>query len=94
MKFQEQQEQGGLVAQLTEGKTIDFQQVMMRKAHLEQLKVKLLNKKKFEKKLRKPKKRSVRHWQAMKDKKILEEDKEKKRDMWRDVMKRRDEVFR
>ena len=38
LKDQEKTEHGGLVGQLSEGKTIDFQQVLMRKAHLEQLK--------------------------------------------------------
>ena len=78
MKFQEQQEQGGLVAQLTEGKTIDFQQVMMRKAHLEQLKGEIIEQEKVREEAEEAKETQREALvKAMKDKKILEEDKEK-----------------
>ena len=78
MKTQEQEEQGGLVAQLGEGKTIDFQQVMMRKAHLEQLKGEIIEQEKIREDAEEAKD-SQREMlvKAMKDKKILEEDKEK-----------------
>jgi hypothetical protein len=42
MKDQEKSEHSGLLGEISEGKTIDFQQVMMRKAHLEQLKVEIV----------------------------------------------------
>ena len=95
MKTQEQEEQGGLVAQLGEGKTIDFQQVMMRKAHLEQLKGEIIEQEKIREDAEEAKD-SQREMlvKAMKDKKILEEDKEKKRHVARHYEKRRNEVFR
>lgn len=94
MKTQEQEEQGGLVAQLGEGKTIDFQQVMMRKAHLEQLKGEIIEQEKVREDAEEAKD-SQREMlvKAMKDKKILEEDKEKKRGMWRDIMKKEEMKF-
>ena len=94
MKTQEQEEQGGLVAQLGEGKTIDFQQVMMRKAHLEQLKGEIIEQEKIREDAEEAKD-SQREMlvKAMKDKKILEEDKEKKRGMWRDIMKKEEMKF-
>ena len=60
MKDQEKAEHSDLFGQLKEGKTIDFQQVMMRKAHLEQLKGKLLNKFKFVKEQKRKKRFSER----------------------------------
>ena len=41
LKEQEVSENAALLEELSEGKTLDFQQVMMRKAHLEQLKVEI-----------------------------------------------------
>ncbi|MGC6366951.1 MAG: flagellar export protein FliJ [Candidatus Marinamargulisbacteria bacterium] len=94
MKLQEQQEHGGLVAQLGEGKTIDFQQVMMRKAHLEQLKGEIVEQEKVRIDAEEAKDTQREALvQAMKDKKILEEDKEKKRGMWREVMKKEEMKF-
>ena len=78
----------------SEGKTIDFQQVMMRKAHLEQLKGEIIEQEKIREDAEEAKD-SQREMlvKAMKDKKILEEDKEKKRGMWRDSMKKEEMKF-
>ena len=94
LKDQEKTEHGGLVGQLSEGKTIDFQQVLMRKAHLEQLKEDIIEQVEVREKAEEEK--DVQREalvQAMKDKKILEEDKEKKRDMWKKLMKKEEMKF-
>ena len=94
MKDQERSENAGLVSQISEGKTIDFQQVMMRKAHLEQLKGEIVEQVEVRETAEKEKddQREVLV-QAMKDKKILEEDKEKKREMWKNIMKKEEMKF-
>ena len=94
MKNQERVENAGLVSELSEGKTIDFQQVMMRKAHLEQLKGEIIEQVEVRETAEKEKEdqRDVLI-QAMKDKKILEEDKEKKREMWKNIMKKEEMKF-
>lgn len=94
MKNQERAENAGLVSEISEGKTIDFQQVMMRKAHLEQLKGEIIEQVEFRETAEKDKEdqREVLV-QAMKDKKILEEDKEKKREMWKNIMKKEEMKF-
>ena len=94
MKDQEKAEHSDLYSQLKEGKTIDFQQVMMRKAHLEQLKVQIIEQVQVREKAEEEKEvQREALVQAMKDKKILEEDKEKKREMWKDVMKKEEMKF-
>tara|TARA_B100001121_G_scaffold310628_1_gene343300 strand:+ start:14224 stop:14865 length:642 start_codon:yes stop_codon:yes gene_type:complete len=94
MKNQERAENAGLVSEISEGKTIDFQQVMMRKAHLEQLKGEIIEQVEVRETAEKEKQdqRDVLI-QAMKDKKILEEDKEKKREMWKNIMKKEEMKF-
>lgn len=94
LKEQEVSENAALLEELSEGKTLDFQQVMMRKAHLEQLKVEIQDQIKVREQAEEDKKiqREVLV-QAMKDRKILEEDKEKKRGMWRDLMKKEEMKF-
>ena len=94
MKNQERAENAGLVSEISEGKTIDFQQVMMRKAHLEQLKGEIIEQVEVREAAEKEKEdqRDVLI-QAMKDKKILEEDKEKKREMWKNIMKKEEMKF-
>jgi flagellar FliJ protein len=94
LKDQEKSEHTGLVGQLSEGKTIDFQQVMMRKAHLEQLKDRIVEQVQVREKAEEDKDLQRETLvQAMKDKKILEEDKEKKRGMWKEVMKKEEMKF-
>jgi flagellar FliJ protein len=94
MKDQEKAEHSDLFGQLKEGKTIDFQQVMMRKAHLEQLKGQIVEQVHVREKAEEEKEvQREALVQAMKDKKILEEDKEKKREMWKDVMKKEEMKF-
>jgi flagellar FliJ protein len=94
LKHQEQLEHSGLINQLSEGKTIDFQQVMMRKAHLEQLKVKIIEQVENRKLAESEKKKKHTHLvQAMKDRKILEEDREKKKENWKKVMKKEEMKF-
>ena len=94
MKNQERVENAGLVSQISEGKTIDFQQVMMRKAHLEQLKGQIVEQVQVRERAEEEKEvQREALVQAMKDKKILEEDKEKKREMWKDVMKKEEMKF-
>ena len=94
LKEQEKAEQAALLDEISEGKTLDFQQVMMRKAHLEQLKVEIEEQIKVREEAEKEMElqREVLI-QAMKDRKILEEDKEKKREMWRDIMKKEEMKF-
>tara|TARA_A100001015_G_scaffold320095_1_gene445267 strand:- start:1733 stop:2314 length:582 start_codon:yes stop_codon:yes gene_type:complete len=94
MKDQEKSEHVGLVNEISEGKTIDFQQVMMRKSHLEQLKGEIVEQVQV-RETAEEEKDSQREAlvQAMKDKKILEEDKEKKRDMWKNIMKKEEMKF-
>lgn len=94
MKNQERSENAGLVSEISEGKTIDFQQVMMRKAHLEQLKGEIIEQVEVRETAEKDKEdqREVLI-QAMKDKKILEEDKEKKREMWKNIVKKEEMKF-
>lgn len=94
MKYQERIENAGLVSEISEGKTIDFQQVMMRKAHLEQLKGEIIEQVGIRETAEKEKEdqRNVLI-QAMKDKKILEEDKQKKHGMWKNIMKKEEMKF-
>ena len=94
LKNQEQLEHSDLVGHISEGKTIDFQQVMMRKAHLEQLKEEIIQQVDVREKAEEDKdvQREVLI-KAMKDKKILEEDKEKKREEWKKVMKKEEMKF-
>ena len=75
MKDQEKSEHSGLLGEISEGKTIDFQQVMMRKAHLEQLKAEIVEQVEVRETAEKEKDDQREALiQAMKDKKILEED--------------------
>jgi flagellar export protein FliJ len=94
MKNQERSESADLLSEISEGKTIDFQQVMMRKAHLEQLKGRITEQVEVRETAEKEKEdqRDVLI-QAMKDKKILEEDKEKKHEMWKRIMKKEEVKF-
>ena len=94
MKEQEKAEQAALVSEIAEGKILDFQQVMMRKAHLEQLKVEIEDQIKVREQAEEERdlQREVLI-QAMKDRKILEEDREKKRDAWKDLMKKEEMKF-
>jgi flagellar protein FliJ len=94
MKEQELQERIGLTSEIEAGKLIDFQQVLMRKAHLDQLKVKVLEQ--IEVRQTAEEEKNIQHEaliQAMKDRKILEEDKKKKRQMWVDLMKKEEVKF-
>ncbi len=94
MKAQERQEHQHLLGELSEGKTIDFQQVMMRKAHLEQLKEKIVDQVTIREGAEEEKDiQREALVKAMKDKKILEEDKEKKRELWKKIMKKEDMKF-
>lgn len=94
LKDQEKSEHHGLLEQISEGQTIDFQQVMMRKAHLEQLKHEIVEQVDVREKAEEEKDQQREALvQAMKDKKILEEDKEKKRDMWKKIMKKEEMKF-
>tara|TARA_A100001015_G_scaffold295879_1_gene375397 strand:- start:315 stop:887 length:573 start_codon:yes stop_codon:yes gene_type:complete len=94
MKDQEKSEHVGLVGEISEGKTIDFQQVMMRKSHLEQLKGQIVEQVQVRETAEEEKETQRDALvQAMKDKKILEEDKEKKRDMWKAIMKKEEMKF-
>ena len=84
MKDQEKVEHNGLINEIAEGKTIDFQQVMMRKAHLEQLKTEINEQVQIRETAESEKDTQKETLiQAMKDRKILEEDKEKKRELWK-----------
>jgi hypothetical protein len=94
MKVQEAEERVGLSKEIAEGKLIDFQQVLMRKAHLEQLKVKIVEQEEVRKTAEEEK--NIQHEvliQAMKDRKILEEDKKKKRQMWVELMRKEEIKF-
>ena len=94
MKNQERSESADLISEISEGKTIDFQQVMMRKAHLEQLKGRIIEQVEVRESAEKEKEdqRDVLI-KAMKDKKILEEDKEKKHEMWKNIMNKEEVKF-
>ena len=94
LKAQEASEHQGLLAEISEGKTLDFQQILMRKAHLETLKVKITEQ--VQVRVEAEKEKQEKHEaliQAMKDKKILEEDKEKKREQWKALMKKEELKF-
>ena len=66
----------------------------MRKAHLEQLKVEIEEQIKVREQAEEDKNTQLEVLvQAMKDRKILEEDKEKKRGMWREIMKKEEMKF-
>tara|TARA_A100001015_G_C15043918_1_gene741955 strand:- start:6005 stop:6619 length:615 start_codon:yes stop_codon:yes gene_type:complete len=94
MKDQEKSEHAGLLGQIDAGQTIDFQQVMMRKSHLEQLKTEIVEQVEVRETAEQEKDTQRETLvQAMKDKKILEEDKEKKRDMWKKIMKKEEMKF-
>lgn len=90
---QEINERLGLSNEIREG-TIDFVQVTMRKAHLEQLKVELLNQinRRKEAEEKKETQRQV-FIQASKEKKILEEDKQKKYEAWKVLMLKEEMKF-
>jgi len=82
------------LGEIDEGKTIDFQRLMMRKAHLEQLKGKIVEQVQVREDAEEEKNLQREALvQAMKDKKILEEDKEKKRGLWKKVMKKEEMKF-
>ncbi|MGA0242332.1 MAG: flagellar export protein FliJ [Candidatus Marinamargulisbacteria bacterium] len=94
LKNQAVVEHRDLFGELSEGKTIDFQQVMMRKAHLEQLKEEIVTQVDVREKAEEEK--DVQREaliQAMKEKKILEEDKDKKHEAWKKIMKKEDMKF-
>ena len=94
MKAQEREEHRGVLGEIDEGKTIDFQRLMMRKAHLEQLKGKIVEQVQVREGAEEEKNLQREALvQAMKDKKILEEDKEKKRGLWKKVMKKEEMKF-
>tara|TARA_Y200000002_G_C22538493_1_gene602879 strand:+ start:36 stop:584 length:549 start_codon:yes stop_codon:yes gene_type:complete len=94
MKEQEKLEKSALLEEISEGKTLDFQQVLMRKAHLEQLKIEIEDQIKVREQAEEDKNTQLEVLvQAMKDRKILDEDKEKKRGMWRDIMKKEEMKF-
>ena len=93
LKNQEIAERAGLVLQIKEG-LIDFQQVNMRKAHLETLKVKIIEQIKVREEAEEAKELQREALvQAMKETKILEEDKKKKKEAWKELMKKEEIKF-
>lgn len=94
LKHQEMMAHQGLLEELAMGKIIDFQQIGMRRAHLEQLKVEI--KEQVAVRIEAEEKKNEQHKvliQAMKDRKILEEDKEKKHNLWKKMMKKEELKF-
>ena len=91
---QEVSERLGLSAEIAAGKLLDFQQILMRKAHLETLKVEIIEQTKVREEAEEAKR--IQHEalvQAMKDRKILEEDKKKRREEWKALMKKEEMKF-
>ncbi|MBT5856304.1 hypothetical protein HOH87_06710 [bacterium] len=94
LKNQQSSEYTELRGRMSEGATIDFQQVQMRRAHLDILKDKVVEQEKVRVDAETAKEDQREELvKAVKDKKILEKDKEKKRESWKEVMKKEDVKF-
>jgi flagellar protein FliJ len=83
-----------LRGQISDGKSIDFQQVLMRKSHLEVLKGQVEDQEKSREEAEDKKEEKREDLvKAVKDRKILDKDKEKKKEQWQKVMKKVEEEF-
>ena len=83
-----------LRGQISDGKSIDFQQVLMRKSHLEVLKGQVEEQEKTREEAEEKKEEKREDLvKAVKDRKILDKDKEKKKEQWEKVMKKAEEEF-
>ena len=73
---------------------IDFQQIFMRRSHLDIVKEQVIEQEKVREDAEEKKDHQREELvKAVKDKEILEKDKEKKRDQWKDLMKKEENKF-
>jgi len=94
LKTQQREEYSDLKERMGPGKTLDFQQMAMRRTHLDKLKVKVVEQEQV--RLEAEKKRDAQRLElikAVKNRKILDKDKEHKRTAWQGLMKKEEEKF-
>jgi len=83
-----------LAEKMSAGHVIDFQQVLMRRSHLDDLKGKVIEQEKSREEAEKKKEEQREELvKAVKDRKIMDKDKEKKRDAWKDLIKKEEGKF-
>jgi flagellar FliJ protein len=94
LKDQELSERYHLVDHLSAGKMIDFHQVMLRRNHLDQLKQDIVKQISIREESEEAKDiQQEALIQAVKEKKILEEDKSKKHEQWKQDVKKAEMAF-
>ena len=87
-------EHQAIIDMYTSGKPIDLGEIFLRKHHLDVLKIQLEEQEKaVERAIQKKKEEEKKLIQAIKDKKILEKDREKKQEMWKKLMDKEDGKF-
>jgi len=83
-----------LAAQIAAGTTIDFQQIIMRRTHLETVKQQVIDQEKAREEAEQKKEEQRKELvKSAKDKKILDRDKEKKRGVWKKFMNKEEGKF-
>jgi len=83
-----------LAAQIAAGTTIDFQQIIMRRTHLETVKQQVIDQEKAREEAEQKKEEQRKELvKSAREKKILDRDKEKKRDVWKKFMNKEESKF-
>ena len=94
LKENQRQKYAELANQMSAGQEVNLQQIFMRKTHLEVLKEEVIQQVQVREEAQEHKEEKRQDLiAAIKDKKILEKDKEKKREEWKKLMQKEENKF-
>ena len=83
-----------LTAELEEGATLNFQQIELKKHHIDQLSIKIEKQVEVRKEAEKAKEKQRKEVErSVQERQVFEKDRDKKKQLWRDIMKKEDNKF-